>query len=328
MGAREDIPVEHSPSGPRPRHTGLHGHPRAERITALRAALQRDQPLVLPGVATGLMARQVERGGFDGCYLTGAGVANLEFGLPDVGLISLGEVAEQTRRVTSATTLPLVADADTGYGGPVSVMRTVRQLEDAGAAGIQLEDQTMPKRCGHFNGKTLVPVEEMAAKIEAACAARTDGTVVIARTDARGVEGLDAALTRAEVYATAGADVLFVEAPETLEELKAIPAAFPGIPLVANIVEGGRTPELSVAELGGLGYRIVLFANLLIRVMARATDDALEHLRTHGSSRLLKASMLEWDERQELVGKDIVDGLEDRFRSNAATYALREGEPA
>lgn len=319
--------MEH-PLGRQQQHPGLRGHPRAERVATLRAALQRGRPLVLPGVATGLMGRQVQRGGFEACYLTGAGVANVEFGLPDVGLIGLAEVAEQVRRVASATTLPLVADADTGYGGPIAVMRTVRQLEEAGAAGIQLEDQAIPKRCGHFDRKKLVPVEEMAAKIDAARAARTDGTVLIARTDARGVEGFDAAIARAKVYAAAGADVLFVEALESIGELKAMPIAVPGIPLVVNVVEGGRTPELSVAELGGLGYRVVLFANLLMRVMARAAGDALEHLREYGSSTGLKASMLDWEERQELVGLGVVDDLEDRFRANAARYIREEGGAA
>lgn len=293
---------------------GFRHDDRRTRVAALRAAIDAESPLVMPGVANAMTALQVEQAGFDAVYLTGAGVSNVEYGVPDIGLIGLSDMAEAIRRVAMTTNLPVVVDADTGYGGPLSVWRTVQVYENAGAAALQIEDQEMPKRCGHFDRKRIVSVDEMCAKLDAALQARQDDTVVIARTDALAVEGLDGALERGRAYAQAGADVLFIEAPPTIEDCKQVTDAFPEVPLLLNVVEGGRTPELSAEEAGELGYDVVLFANALQRVMAQAAKDALEVMKAAGSSRDLADRMLDWKSRQGLVGTDLADQLEDHLR--------------
>jgi 2-methylisocitrate lyase-like PEP mutase family enzyme len=277
-----------------------------DRRTALRAAVAASttgSPLVLPGVTDALGARLVEEAGFAAAYATGAGLANAGFGIPDLGLVSLGEVVDHAGRLAEATRLPLVVDADTGYGGPLAAMRTVRLLERAGAAAIQLEDQEMPKRCGHFDDHALIPAGHMQTKIAAACEARTDeALVVIARTDARSVAGIDEAIGRAHAYVAAGADVIFVEAPRTVEELALVGRELAGVPLVVNVVEGGKTPQLDLAEYVDLGFGIVLFANFLMRSMHRAGREALAHLREHGETASRVEAMASWSERQDLFG--------------------------
>lgn len=282
--------------------TGVGPMPSAhERRLALRAALAGGAPLVLPGVTDALGARLVESAGFAAAYATGAGLANSQYGLPDLGLISLGEVVEHVSRLTEATRLPLVVDADTGYGGPLSAMRTVRLLERAGAAGLQLEDQEMPKRCGHFDDHTLIPAAHMQTKIAAAVEARTDeALVVVARTDARSAEGIDAAIDRGHAYVEAGADVLFVEAPRTVEELALVGKELAGTPLVVNVVEGGKTPQRTVTEYADLGFTVVLHANYLMRSMMSAGREALAHLAEHGETASRVDRMATWQERQEL----------------------------
>ncbi|WP_270889333.1 isocitrate lyase/PEP mutase family protein [Pedococcus sp. 5OH_020] len=271
-----------------------------QRRAALRAALAAG-PLVLPGVTDALGVRLVERSGFAAAYVTGAGLANAQFGVPDLGLISQEEVAAHTRRLADASTVPLVVDADTGYGGPVTTMRTVRMLEHAGAAGIQLEDQEMPKRCGHFDDHSLIPAEHMAAKIVAARQALEDPTtVLVARTDARSVHDIDEAIRRATLYVEAGADVIFVEAPRSVAELRSVGEALHGTPLVVNVVEGGKTPELSLEEYEGLGFRVVLFANYLLRSMIWAGREALDHLARAGETATRADRMAGWQERQQL----------------------------
>lgn len=293
------------------------GDDAATRRRRLRARLTSDAPLVLPGASDALGARLIEQAGFDAVYATGAGIANAQFGLPDIGLVSLGEIVEQVERIVDATDLPVVVDADTGHGGPLSVMRTVHLLERAGAAAVQLEDQQMPKRCGHFDGHELVDTDEMVAKIHAArqarCSAGDDATVIVARTDARGVHGLDDALRRGHAYLDAGADVLFVEAPRTVDELARIGAEFSGTPLVANIVEGGKTVPLPVSELGALGFRVVLHANFLLRAMALAGRRALAHLAEHGETDGYAAEILPWAERQQLVNLPAFTDLDRAF---------------
>lgn len=285
----------------------------------LRAALADSaNPLVVPGVVDALGARLVERAGFPACYLTGAGVANASLGLADVGLVSLAEMVDQAARVADATALPVIVDGDTGHGGPLSVMRTVHLLESAGAAAVQLEDQAMPKRCGHFDDKRLIDSEEMVAKLLAAARARRDDELlIIARTDARAVEGIDAAIGRARQYLRAGADVLFVEAPVSVGEMERVANTFPDTPLVANVVEGGRTPELPVAKLHAMGYRIVLHANLLLRAMLQAGEDVLRHLVERGETRQLHEAIVSWEHRQDLVHLDALDSLEDDLRAAA-----------
>jgi 2-methylisocitrate lyase-like PEP mutase family enzyme len=296
---------------------------RRARVAALRRALSGPEPVLVPGATDALGARLVERAGFAACYATGAGAANAAWGMPDVGLPTLTEIAEHVSRMARAVEIPVVADVDDGYGGPLSVMRTVVALEAAGAAAVQIEDQAAPKRCGHFAGKRLVPAEEMVAKLLAADRARTDGTVIIARTDAVAVEGFEAAVERARLYADAGADVLFVEAPESMEQLQALPRLLPDRPLVANVVQGGRTPELPLAQLGELGFRVVLHANLLMRVMVHAGQGALAHLASTGTGEGLEELMLRWEERQELVGLSRFDALEDDVRQEAAALVQR-----
>jgi 2-methylisocitrate lyase-like PEP mutase family enzyme len=297
---------------------------RRARVAALRSALSAAEPLVVPGATDALGARLVERAGFAACYATGAGAANVAWGVPDVGLPTLTEMAEHVGRMARAVGVPVIADADDGYGGPLSVMRTVAALEAAGAAAVQLEDQASPKRCGHFVGKRLVPVEEMVAKLLAANRVRTEGTVVIARTDAVAVEGFDAAVARARLYAEAGADVLFVEAPETMEQLRALPRLLPDRPLVANVVPGGRTPELSSAELAERGFHVVLHANLLMRTMVHSGQRALEYLAATGTSAGWEDAMLPWGDRQELVQLSLYDALEEDLRRRAAALVGRQ----
>ena len=282
----------------------------------LRALLARSDPLVLPGCADALTARLAEAAGFDAIYATGAGFANSAFGLPDLGLTTMTEVVEAVARISSAVALPVVADLDTGFGNALNVRRAVTEIERAGAAAVQIEDQVFPKRCGHFEHKEVVPAAEMVAKVRAALDARRGaGLVVIARTDAIAVEGFEAAVERACAYAEAGADLAFVEAPESLEQLAALPGRIP-VPLVANVVEGGLTPPLGAAELGVLGYRVVLFANTALRAAALAVRDVLGELRQSGDSRGFSDRLLPWSERQALVGLPELEALEARYRAD------------
>lgn len=293
------------PTSPFPqadRLTGVGPMPTAHaRRLSLRAALSAGDPLVLPGVTDALGARLVQQTGFAAVYATGAGLANAQYGVPDLGLISLAEVVDHVGRLTEATSLPVVVDADTGYGGPLSAMRTVRLLERAGAAGLQLEDQEMPKRCGHFDDHSLIAAGHMQTKIAAAVEARTDDAlVIVARTDARSAEGIDAAIERGHAYVEAGADVLFVEAPRTVDELERVGRELAGVPLVVNVVEGGKTPQLELEQYADLGFQVVLYANYLMRSMMAAGREALAHLAEHGETTSRAASMATWQERQEL----------------------------
>ena len=287
------------------------------RAATLRARLAHPQILVVPGAADALTARIIEGAGFEAVYLTGAGLANASFGLPDLGLTTLTEVVAQVQRIADAISVPLIVDADTGYGGALNVVRTVRELERAGAAAIQLEDQVNPKRCGHFDGKEVVPTAEMVQKIAAAVYTRRDpDLVIVARTDARAVEGFEAAIERSRAYAAAGADVIFFEAPLTIEELRHVPEAVPA-PILANMVEGGKTPLLSATELEALGYRVVIFANAALRVAAKAVQDAMQVLRERGTTEPLLDRMLGWEERQRLVDLPRYQELDRRLAAAA-----------
>ncbi|GAB2850570.1 isocitrate lyase/PEP mutase family protein [Actinocorallia aurea] len=290
--------------------TGVGPGPSArDKRLALRAALagaaarpgQPIEPLVLPGATDALGARLVEQAGFAAVYATGAGLANAVYGLPDLGLISQTEVADHAGRLCEATAIPLICDADTGYGGPLAAMRTVRLLERAGVAGLQVEDQEMPKRCGHFDAHTLIPSGHMQTKIAAAAEARTDDAlVIIARTDARSAYGIDEAIERGRAYVAAGADALFIEAPRTVEELALVGRELAGTPLIVNVVEGGKTPQLELKEYAELGFGVVLFANYLMRSMHLAGREALAHLREHGETGSRADRMASWQERQSL----------------------------
>lgn len=245
--------------------------------------------VVLPGAFNALTALQVERAGFDAVYVSGAALAAAR-GLPDIGLLSPSEVVADAGTIARAVALPALADADTGYGGPLAVMRTVREFERAGLAGLHLEDQEMPKKCGHLPGKRLIPAGEMAAKVAAAVRAREDPDfLIVARTDARAVEGLDAAVRRARRYVEAGADAVFPEALESKEEFRAFARALAKegltVPLLANLTEFGKTPSLTVAELEDLGYRLVIFPVTALRVAAKAVERLLAELKALGTSR-------------------------------------------
>lgn len=279
---------------------------------------RRGDPLLLPGVGNALTARILEEAGFEAIYVSGAGVANTFLGAPDIGLLGLTEVAAHVAAVRDAVNVPLIVDADTGYGNALSVQRTVRQLERAGANAIQIEDQTSPKRCGHFAGKSVVATAEMVGKIHAAVDARLDDDlIVIARTDARADLGMDEACDRASAYLTAGADAVFVEAPRTVDELALLPKRVPGVH-VANMVEGGLTPVLPLAQLGEYGFSIVLYANTAMRAAMAAMTEAANQLRERGDSLGLTVGIASWQERQRLVRKDVFDKLDERYGSQEA----------
>jgi 2-methylisocitrate lyase-like PEP mutase family enzyme len=278
----------------------------------LRALLDRP-PLVLPGCADALTARIAASVGFEAVYATGAGIANSQLGQPDVGLTTMTEVVAQVERIVEAVEVPVVADIDTGFGNAINARRAVRAFERAGVGGIQIEDQVFPKRCGHFDRKEVVSSEEFLGKLRAVLDARVDpDLVVIARTDVLAIDGLEAAVERGRAFAAAGADVVFIEAPTDRETLAALPGRV-GAPLLANMVEGGRTPLLTAAELGALGFAVVLFANTALRVAARATQDALRELRASGDAAALIDRMLGWEERQALVGLPEIEALEARY---------------
>lgn len=295
---------------------GLSVRSHADRVAAFRREMTGENgPLVVPGVTSALLARLVEQQGFEACYATGAGISNFNFAIPDIGLLGRREMADEVFRIADATNLPMFADMDNGYGSPISVMRAMYDYERAGIAAVQLEDQTLPKRCGHFAGKSVVSPDEMASKVRAAVKARTGETVVVARTDSVAIEGLDAAIERSWMNLRAGADVLFIEAPEDLASLERIGKTFKGVPLLVNVVEGGKTPELSLEQFNELGFTIVLYANFLMRIVLQSAEEALAVLRKEGRSASLNDRMLTWQRRQALVGLDAFDELEDALRN-------------
>src|SRR6202044_3938363 len=243
-------------------------------IQALRGMLREERGVVLPGAPNALAARIIADLGFRAVYLTGAGLTNMHLGLPDLGFMDLSQVADQVMAIRCVVDLPLVVDADTGFGNAVNVTHTVRILEQVGASAIQIEDQHAPKRCGHFAGKELIPADEMVGKVRAAVDARREGMVVIARTDACAVEGFEAAIERAQSYIEAGADMTFVEAPETLDELKAVPRRL-GAPQLLNMVLGGKTPIIEAAEAARIGFALVLYANAALQGAILGMETAL-----------------------------------------------------
>ncbi|MDA8102585.1 MAG: isocitrate lyase/phosphoenolpyruvate mutase family protein [Nitrospiraceae bacterium] len=280
----------------------------------LRARMARSgSPILLPGAANALAARVVEECGFEAVYVTGAGIANTFLGVPDIGLVTLDELVAHTEAIADAVKLPLVVDADTGFGNAIGVMRAVRRLERAGASAIQLEDQRFPKRCGHFDNKEVISSDEAASKIAAAAEARSDpGLVIIARTDAAATEGLASAVERARSYVLAGADAVFIEAPSTKEDLIALPGLLPGVPMVANLVEGGKTPLVPIDELSG--FTFVLYANAALQGAVHGMRQVLVSLQEKGVLDPESVSLARWDERQALVHKQEFDELESRFR--------------
>jgi 2-methylisocitrate lyase-like PEP mutase family enzyme len=282
-------------------------------VSELRDLLDSGRLLVVPGAANALTARVIEDCGFGCVYVTGAGVANTHLGVPDLGLLAFPELLAHVAAIRDAVDVPLIVDADTGFGGALNIRRTVRELEQAGAGAIQLEDQTFPKRCGHFAGKDVVPASDMVAKIRAAIEARRDdNTLIVARTDARAVSGLDEACARANRYRQAGADILFVESPRSESEIETIASQVEG-PQILNLVSGGGTPILPEARIQELGFAIALHANLPLLASLRGMREALRALRDHGipDDRLLAT----WDERQRLVRREQFEELEARYRA-------------
>ena len=266
----------------------------------------------MPGAMNALNARIIEDMEFEAVYVTGAGLANSILGMPDLGLLTASELAEATARISDACSLPLVADVDTGFGNAVNVYRTVRMLERAGASAVQIEDQVFPKKCGHFAHKGVIPLAEMLGRFRAALDARQDSNLqIIARTDARAVEGLSGALERAHAFIETGADMTFVEAPLTAEEIERV-AQLP-VPQVVNIVIGGKTPMLPREDLQRMGFSIVLYANASLQAAALAIQQILGVLKTSGSLIGHEHRLVSFEERQRLVGKPAFDALEARY---------------
>ncbi len=279
----------------------------------LREQVARRNGMIVAGAFNAMSAKVVADQGFEAVYLTGAGLTNMHYGVPDLGIIGLRDVADATSRIRDAVDLPLIVDADTGFGNAVNVWHTVRALERAGADAIQLEDQVFPKRCGHFAGKAVAPLSEMLDKIRAATDARRDADFqIIARTDARAVEGFEGAIERAARFAEAGADILFVEAMTTAEEIREIPRRLDH-PLLINIVVGGKTPTMTADELGRQGYSLVLYANAALQGAVLGMQKALSTLRRDGKLDEDPNLLAPFNERQRLVSKDLYDELEQRY---------------
>ena len=272
----------------------------------LAEALGEGRILVAPGCYDALSASLIERSGFRAAYLSGASIAYTRLGAPDIGLIGMSEVVDVVAAIRERTAIPLLVDADTGFGNALNVQRTVRALERAGASAIQLEDQRLPKRCGHLSGKTLVTVEEMAGKIRAACDARNhESTAIIARTDAIAVEGLAAAFGRAEAYLEAGADILFIEALPDVDAMRAATSRFASrVPLLANMVEGGKTPLTHVDSLQQIGFSIAIFPGAMVRVQTFAALRYLDRLAREGSTASLHEEMLDFNALNYLLGTE------------------------
>jgi 2-methylisocitrate lyase-like PEP mutase family enzyme len=278
----------------------------------LRQLLAGPDMLVAPGAYDGITARLIEQAGFAAVYMTGAGTS-AAYGLPDYGLLTLTEMAANAARITGAVALPLIADADTGYGTELNVVRTVQQHERAGTAAIHIEDQVSPKRCGHLDGKAVVPLEEFTAKIRAAVATRRDPDfMIIARTDARSVAGFDAAIGRANAALAAGADMAFVESPETMEEVRAVPRLVAG-PCLLNMVWGGKTPQVDLRDAQAMGYRLAILPGVLLKTVYGACDAALAALKeSHRHPTPLFDSTVQGAFRR--FGADEWDALRTRFR--------------
>jgi 2,3-dimethylmalate lyase len=280
----------------------------------LRELLEAGEMVLAPGCYDALGARLIEEAAFGAAYMTGFGSAASRLGRPDVGLMSLPEMVDNARRIVQAVDIPVIADADTGYGNAINVIRTVHEYEAAGVSAIHLEDQVMPKKCGHMEGKQVVPAAEMAAKVAAAVAARISPEfLIIARTDARAVEGLDAALSRARAYREAGADALFVEAPQSEAEIEAVARAFPDVPLLFNYAEGGKTPAVSYGFLRDLGFSIVIFPLSVLLAATGAIRSALERIKTDGTPIELLPSLPAFGEFLDFIGMDEIRELERRF---------------
>lgn len=274
------------------------------------------EPFIAPGCYDAFTALLIEQQGFGCGYVSGASVSFSRIGRPDIGLTTLTELADTVANIRERVSIPLICDADNGYGNALNVQRTIRLLERRGASGVQLEDQAAPKRCGHLAGKTLVPLAEMLGKIRAAQDARQDGDlVIVARTDAVAVDGFEAGLARAHAYAEAGADVLFVEALRTRAELERVGRELgPRVPLLANMVEGGQTPLMPITELGRLGFRLAIFPGAMLRVVAYAATQYLSALKKDGTTRNVLDKMFDFRRLNEIIGTAEMLELGERYK--------------
>ncbi|SMC49990.1 isocitrate lyase/phosphoenolpyruvate mutase family protein [Rhizobium sp. RU36D] len=290
-------------------------------MTSLKNYIADGRTIVAPGVFDALTASIATDADFSALYLSGAAIAYTRLGRPDIGLVSMTEVADVINLVRQRVETPLIVDADNGYGNALNVQRTVKTFERAGASAIQLEDQTLPKRCGHLQDKSIVSAQEMAGKVKAAVDARaSEDTLIIARTDAVAIEGLEAAIDRAALYAEAGADILFVEAPRSAEQLTAVSSALAGRrPLLANMVEGGNTPMFSAAELGEMGYSIVIFPGGIVRALARTAQDYYASLKEHGTNTPFSNRMFDFGRLNDLIGTPQMLDLGRRYEQFDAT---------
>jgi len=282
--------------------------------TVLRKTLSREKTILVPGAYDAFSAKILKQAGFSIIYMTGSGVTASLTGMPDVGLLTMTEMVNQARNIVNATDLPLICDADTGYGNPINVIRTVKEYERAGVAGIHIEDQVAPKKCGHFEGKQLIPAEEMVKKIEAALYAREDDDfLLIARTDARSVEGLDEAFRRARLYVEAGAEMLFVESPQSVDELRRIADELSDVPLLVNMVEGGKTPVLPFEDFEAMGFKIVLYPTCGIRAVAKTLQELAEHLYQHKNTKDFESRLVSFEGRNQITGLAEIKELEKKF---------------
>jgi 2-methylisocitrate lyase-like PEP mutase family enzyme len=281
--------------------------------SSLRDLLNGPEPVLAPGAFDALSARLVEAAGFPAVYMTGFGSAASLLGRPDVGLLGMAEMVDNARRIIEAVHVPVIADADTGYGNPINVIRTVHEYEQAGVAAIHIEDQLAPKRCGHMEGKQLIPAEEMVAKLRAAVAARRSELVLIARTDARAVEGMASALQRARSYREAGADAIFFEAPQSADEIETVASSLTDVPLLFNWAEGGKTPPISYERLRALGFRIIIFPIGLLLAATRAMRDLLATIRADGTPAAALPGLPRFGEFLDVIGLPEIQELEQRF---------------
>ena len=282
----------------------------SQGTSQLQSLLSQGGLLTAPGVYDGLSARIAEAAGFAALYISGGAISR-SMGYPDLGLVTQTEMLKRLEEIRAVTRLPLIMDADTGYGNAINVLRTVRAYERAGAAAIHIEDQVEPKRCGHYEGKEIIEAHEMCQKIQAACAAR-DRLLIIARTDARAVSGLEAAIERGQAYAQAGADVIFVEAPQSLQEIERIARAVRA-PLLINMFWGGKTPLVPPERLAALGYRIMIVPSDLQRAAIRAMQRAAAAIRQDGNTAALADEMVSFAEREQVIGASEVETLQKRF---------------
>ncbi len=279
----------------------------------LKQMFKRDRLLVAPGCFDGLSARLVEEAGFEAAYLSGGALAR-SMGIPDIGLVTMSEVIERAAQVVAAVKIPIIADADTGYGNAVNLVRTIREFERTGVAAIHIEDQITPKRCGHLDGKEVIPLAEMEKKLQAALASRSDPDfLIIARTDARGVHGFDDAINRGRAFAKLGVDAVFVEAPQSEAELAEIPRALPDVPLLVNVFKGGKTPMLPVQRLQQMGYRIAIYPSETQRAAIHAMRQALGLLKREGTTEKMDDALTTFKERDKVVGLDQWQHLEKQY---------------